>query len=972
MANPIWLTGQGQRLVNLGTVTEGSYFEYPIDAYDPNGGNVTYKFLAGALPPGIRINPTGLIQGGPYLNTVSNESSSYEFTVRASDSHGLISDKSFTMTIANVNPPVIYPRTTNLGQVFDGEFYSLQLEATELNPNAELTWTLDNGTLPAGLALSSSGLLSGYLVPLVTFGNGGQQGFNANPFNEFSYENAPSYQTTNYKFTIKVFDGVNYDSLTYQIEVTAKDQYSADSTVNSIDDTYLTIDANNTYLPVMTTPSQSLPEVRSNSKFAFQFQGLDPNGNQLSYALSLSSSGAAGFDEGGVQGFDTVGFDQENLSVPPGLQIDPTTGWFSGTVGSQNEAVQEYSFQVYCYETAFPSVASSPVTYNMTILGDITNTINWTTQANLGIIDNGAISELAVTAINNSGRALSYSLISDGSSLPQGLELQSSGLIVGRAGFEFFSLDNGTTTIDGVVSNFDNSYSFNVQASAVDGTSSSQKTFTILVNNYNKTPYENIYVKALPSLDQRNLFFSIVNNTDIFPEELIYRPTDPNFGRARDIRSLFLAGLNPTQVSDYLAAMGTNTYNKRIEFSNIKTAIAVDAKFNTKYEVVYIELKDDAVYKGSSPSNSRLDTIINKTTYPNSFANMSSVLLDATGYANAGAIPEWMTSPQSDKKQLGFTRAIVLAYTVPGASKLIAYRLGANGIAFNNINFVVDRYDLDNSYTANYNTATKTYDLGRETTFDRIIRPGTIATSVSYATAGLAFNMINNQTVAQINARGGIDGVTDYANGDTLLFLQQENYVGETGLYDGWYSGSVIPGYVEYINSAKYSSGTSGFPANPLVGQVALVNNVYYMFSVDYDNSGNILDTVWKVANLRANLWTINISSSNVVTLTPTTFLRNVGTGTSAQQVPSMIMPSDRVQINYGEYHSESVVYYNPVLAPGNSVPAYSTIPTLLSAAGSNTRFDGYGTRFINNRIKYEDPESGDTWLKFPNEGPLL
>ena len=144
------------------------------------------------------------------------------------------------------------------------------------------------------------------------------------------------------------------------------------------------------------------------------------------------------------------------------------------------------------------------------------------------------------------------------------------------------------------------------------------------------------------------------------------------------------------------------------------------------------------------------------------------------------------------------------------------------------------------------------------------------------------------------------------------------------------------------------------------------------MFSVDYDNSGNILDTVWKVANLRANLWTINISSSNVVTLTPTTFLRNVGTGTSAQQVPSMIMPSDRVQINYGEYHSESVVYYNPVLAPGNSVPAYSTIPTLLSAAGSNTRFDGYGTRFINNRIKYEDPESGDTWLKFPNEGPLL
>ena len=112
MANPIWLTGQGQRTVNLGTVAEGTYFEYPLDAYDPNGGPVTYKFLAGALPPGIRIGSnsaisTGYIQGGPYLNTVANQSSSYEFSVRAVDQHGLISDKSFTMAIANVKPPVI-------------------------------------------------------------------------------------------------------------------------------------------------------------------------------------------------------------------------------------------------------------------------------------------------------------------------------------------------------------------------------------------------------------------------------------------------------------------------------------------------------------------------------------------------------------------------------------------------------------------------------------------------------------------------------------------------------------------------------------------------------------------------------------------------------------------------------------------------------------------------------------------------
>jgi hypothetical protein len=332
-----------------------------------------------------------------------------------------------------------------------------------------------------------------------------------------------------------------------------------------------------------------------------------------------------------------------------------------------------------------------------------------------------------------------------------------------------------------------------------------------------------------------------------------------------------------------------------------------------------------------------------------------------------------MTSPQSNKKSLGFTRAIVLAYTVPGASNLIAYRLAANNITFNNVNFVVDRYDLDNSYSANYNISLGTYDLGNETTFDRIIRPGVVVTSVTYGVSGLAFNMINNRTVSYINSLGGIDGVTSYQDGDTLIFLQQENYVNETATNDGWLiNNSPIVGWNEFKNSVKYANGSPFFPANPVIGQVTLVNNNYYMFVSDLDNNGNVVDNVWKLANLRSNVWTINIDSNNLVTLTPATFLRNVGTGTSLEQVNSMIMPSDRVQVNNGQTHSETIVFYNPALQPGQSVPAYSIITTLLTTASQNTRFDNYGTRFINNRISYEDPEVGDMWIKFPNNGPLL
>jgi hypothetical protein len=369
---------------------------------------------------------------------------------------------------------------------------------------------------------------------------------------------------------------------------------------------------------------------------------------------------------------------------------------------------------------------------------------------------------------------------------------------------------------------------------------------------------------------------------------------------------------------------------------------------------------------------------------------MTSVIADTAGYANLGALPSWMTSPQVNKSTLGFTRAVVLAYTVPGASNLIAYRLASSGLELNNINFVVDRYDLDNYLTSNFNVTTDKFITGTETTFDRLQRLSPSVVSVTYGSK-LAFNMINNQTVAQISARGGIDGVTNFASGDTLVFLQQENYAGETGLYDGWYGTSVIPGWNEFTHSIKIANGTSLFPSNPYVGQVTYLNGVYYMFTADYNTNGTILDTVWKVANLRANVWTINIDSNNLVTLTPATFSRKmVATRTITVAdinngfnpvtktindivavVPSAIMSSDNVQINKGSSYAGSTVTYSAVIQAGNSVPAYIRVSNMLSAPAAVTRFDAYGTRFINNRTTYQDPESNDTWLKFPETGPL-
>ena len=979
MANPIWQTPGG----NLGSIPENYFFELPLLATDPAGGNVTFKALAGTFPPGLHVSQNGILQGVPILTDVTNVTRSYEFSIRASDaSKANVTDNSFNVTISNIIPPQITPRINNLGTIFDGAFYTLQLRAIEVNPNATLTWSLENGALPPGVTLSSSGLISGFIPPITSQGNTGLIGFSNAPYNEFGFENSTSYQSQTYIFTVKVYDGVNYDSLTYKVFVAARNQYEADTTYNTVDEN-LTVDQGNLYLPVLTTLAGPLPTARSSAKYAFQFNAVDPNNNAITFVCPGSS--ASGYDQNGDDighlsgvGYDTLGFDQQNLTLPAGLTLDPTTGWLNGTLGYQSAATSTYNFQIYAQETANPTIISKTLQYSLTVLGDITNTITWNTSANLGIIDNGTISQFSVAATSNAGKTLKYQLVSDQSHLPQGLQLLSNGLIIGRTTFEYFTLDQGLTTIDGNSQMFDNLYTFVVEAYSTDSSVSSNQTFTILVNNFNRIPYENLYLKALTSMDQRQAFLNIVNNTELFPPQYIYRLGDPNFGVAKDVRSLFLPGVTPSQTAAYLAAMSTNTYNKRIEFSDVKTAIAVDQNFNVKYEVVYLELYDNETIVNpltgvvSSPSNSNYDSAISANVYPNSFENMSSVISTNLGFSNQGALPEWMTSPQANKKQLGLIRAIVLAYTLPNYSSLIAYRLKTNNIAFNNIDFVADRYDLDNVLSKNFNLGTTSFISSKETTFDKINRAliGTIVTSVNYGITGLSFSMINNRSVSYIQSRGGLDGIMNFYNGATLVFLQQENYPGETGLYDGWTSnGVLIPGYNEFLNSSAIPSGSVGFPSSPTIGQVVTVNNVIYIYSNTFDTNGTITGQGWKIANQRAGVWQINISNTNIVTLSFKTFLRSTGVGSA--KIASTVMPTDQVQLNLGSYQNNTVAYYNPILGVGNSVPSYNIVATLLNSTSDYTKFDHNGTRFINNRDVYNDPESGDSWLKFPKTNVL-
>ena len=382
-------------------------------------------------------------------------------------------------------------------------------------------------------------------------------------------------------------------------------------------------------------------------------------------------------------------------SVPPDLSlVNQNIGWLTGTIADSLITQQQtYVFQVQCRKQNLPTIKSTPVTFVLTVLGSEINAITWVTPPLVGTINGGAVSELFLQATSYAGYTLTYKLLSG--SLPPGLTLSSSGIIYGQVGYVATTFDNNTTIFDNGNTNFESS-TFQFVAQVTDSMGNySIRTFTIDVTTSN-VAYENLYMRALPSKDQRLEFQSILNNQEIFPDDLLYRKDDPWFGKSKDIKFLFAAGLNVEDAATYMANMQNNQFNKTINIGNVKTAVALNADFSVRYEVVYLEVVDPQQVDGLTPAMS-----ITSTTPPydilfsNNLNNMKKEIVSGIGYSYQGALPDWMLDVQPNGLVLGFTYGIVLAYTVPGASRLIAYRLQQNQVSFNDLGFVVDRYQLN-------------------------------------------------------------------------------------------------------------------------------------------------------------------------------------------------------------------------------------------------------------------------------------
>lgn len=469
------------------------------------------------------------------------------------------------------------------------------------------------------------------------------------------------------------------------------------------------------------------------------------------------------------------------------------------------------------------------------------------------------------------------------------------------------------------------------------------KTFTIrLYRQYNK-PYQNLYIQAMPPMNDRLLISSLLDNENIFVPEYIFRPDDPYFGKSTRVTYEHAYGLDPAILDVYVESLYLNHYWKNLVLGSIETAQALDSEGNVVYEVVYSKIVDNLV----NSAGQSVSKIVNlpypiidpgdgstelTQVYPNSLVNMRDQVIDTVGQIST-KLPLWMTSKQANGRVLGFTPAWVICYTNPGRSKQIAYYIQNQfGVQLNRVDFKVDRYILDRELSRNWDTTTQDWTPEPSlTTFDRFNTSGyTYIGQVDIGT-DLAYTDVNDRPLDYINSLGGLDGEISQINGSTLVFVKQQDYNGPPG--------SNYPtadaAWQDYI----YLYGSSGFDATGEAFDEAV--------TVPGDAGDSAI-------NERMAIYTISVDPiTTFVTLTLTT-------QTEENQF---------VQVTRGTKYRSAQLYYPG--SPGEGLTLISWLP-LTTITTTETTFDQGSMAFEVPVDMYDPTDRYDKYLVFPKTNILV
>jgi len=654
-----------------------------------------------------------------------------------------ITDRTFYLDVEGADAPVF---TTVSGQlqiedstradlywILDGEEIGYQLQATDSDTRAgqTLQYEIVQGSLPPGVSMSSSGYISGIVQLLPTDPAQTRGGYDnllgAYDDEVYDYTLNTISVSKNYDFVVRVSDGTSSAEQNNSIFVYSANYWrvsNSDITIDkdningiplTMDQFAQTMDFTAIRRPVFTTGSD-LGTFRHDNQvaIAIDVSDFDPLQSDLEYSIQAGS-------------------------LPTGLAININTGEISGRLLQQSAVETDFEFTIRANrvvntdDSSVTNVFADKV-FTMKVIGEIDIGIAFTTDTNVGTLHADQPSTLGVVAVaENPDRVLSYSVTAG--SLPPGITLSEQGNLLGIIDPEDF-LDSTRT------------FTFTVRVSDQYQDAATSKEFNVTVDiPLTTVRYGNLSGQATSLIDQ-NIFYNLAQDPSINSVENIYRTEDDNFGFKLKPEMLMLSGLEAQTLTTFQNQMNQNHAPKTLYFGDVKTAIAVEDG-ETKYEVVYLEIKDKLVNNSgkavSRSINVRTDIAqpmlgpragssnltadaneVNVTTggglsfttsgskirfvnpltadidfvstlYPTAVENMRD-RMKSLGHKEYTYLPLWMkTTQEGDLAPLGFVLAVPICYCNPGKSALVKKRIEDKNLDFKKIDFIIDRYLISRS-----------------------------------------------------------------------------------------------------------------------------------------------------------------------------------------------------------------------------------------------------------------------------------
>lgn len=689
VGGPYWITTSSYLPVGyLGAdyVFNSQWVDYKIETgltFQPVSTQVTYSTVRGkgALPPGLTLSSTGTISGfvSDHMTFDGYVSATGGFDTEKFDGYSYDHSVTFKGTLTQVqltSVPKIYQfevvaddgdnKTTSSFKImvinpdiFRTDFGGLTFTTT--GTTATLTATISTGTVSLSTLTNiteMSGVLVGDYVTII--------GDTNNALMKSTTKVSTISTTGTVSLSTGTLDAISTGSVVrfYRYE-SAYDALAIDTTPGSV--SYL--------VPPQFLNGSSLGIVRANNNVDLDVSAYNgtPLVGSLTYAVITST----------------------NVStwLPNGLSLDSATGHIVGYIPYQPAYTRSYSLTIEAKKTDNASTATIAVrnTFSLLVAGNVFSSIEWITGPNLGSIEVGVTSELAVVAQEiSSSYNVKYQITSG--ALPSGLSLANDGTLVGYASY-----------------NAAGPYTFTITASDVYGLSAISRTFNLVVTAATSNQYNKIYVRPFLSQEKRQMYSDFISNQFTFDPKLLYRYSDPSFGVQHDIKMYLEHAIEDVPLDTYMVSLYENFYRRKLYFGDIKVAVARDPRTGiAQYEVVYIDVVDPNMTEtGASVKPVFYSPDYQNIYYPSSIANMR-INLEATVSdqffvsINPDGTPLFMRTPQDSELQPpGYLPVMVLCYTLPDNGKKIANRIKRSGFDFKQFDFEIDRVVVSNGLDKN-------------------------------------------------------------------------------------------------------------------------------------------------------------------------------------------------------------------------------------------------------------------------------